>query len=161
MTDLLVEVEQLYWACSEAVDEGPLSDWPLSFTEDGTYRLVPRSNHDRGLPLATMWCEGRAMMRDRVYALEKANFYLARRWRHVLSPVHLVDPAPSLDVGGRLATRANFVVHETVGLRPTTVLATGQYRDVVTRDDDGCLRFAERLCLNESELVPNSLVFPL
>jgi salicylate 5-hydroxylase small subunit len=100
------------------------------------------------------------MMRDRVYALEKANFYLARRWRHVLSPVHLVDPGPTVEAGGRLVTRANFVVHETIGLRPTTVLATGQYRDVVTRDDDG-LRFVERLCLNESELVPNSLVFPL
>jgi salicylate 5-hydroxylase small subunit len=79
----------------------------------------------------------------------------------VVGPIH-VDGAPAeLAAGQRLTVRANFVVHETVGLRPTIVLATGQYRDVVVRDEDGCLRFAEKLCLNESELVPNSLVFPI
>lgn len=155
MTALAEEVADLCWRYTEAIDEGGLRDWPECFTEDGVYRLVQRANFDRGLPLATMWCEGRAMMRDRVYALESANFYLSRRIRHVVGAVHVAD------AGEVVTCRAGFAVYETVGLRPTTLLAVGQYRDEVVRDADGALRFRERLALNESELVPNSLVFPI
>jgi salicylate 5-hydroxylase small subunit len=41
------------------------------------------------------------------------------------------------------------------------VLSTGVYEDVVVEDSPGDLRFARRWCIYDSELVPNSIVFPL
>jgi len=146
-------VEALYWRYTEAIDEGPFSVWPECFTDDGVYRLVQRANLDRGLPLATLWCEGRAMMRDRVYALEHANVFLDRRVRHVVGPASIDEAA--------MTARANVAVYETVGLRPTTLVAVGQYRDVLAPDGAGGVLLQERLAVNEAELVPNSLVFPI
>lgn len=44
---------------------------------------------------------------------------------------------------------------------PTTVLNVGVYDDDVIRDDDGAMRFEQRWCVYDSELVPNSIVFPI
>lgn len=168
LRDLRDEVDDLFWRYAEALDEGPLDAWPDLFTEDGSYRVVPRSNFDRGLRLATMRCDSRAMMRDRVYALQSANFYVARRLRHVVGVprIEAIDGRPDA-----WTVRAAFSVFETLSLQPTAVLAVGEYRDVVVRDPAaaaadgadsvGALRFAERLVLNDSDLVPNSLVLPL
>jgi salicylate 5-hydroxylase small subunit len=43
---------------------------------------------------------------------------------------------------------------------PSTVFLVGRYYDRVV-DDDGALRFAERICVSDSTLVPTSLIFPL
>jgi salicylate 5-hydroxylase small subunit len=36
----------------------------------------------------------------------------------------------------------------------------GRYQDVVRRGPDG-LKFESRLCIFDSELVPNSLIYPI
>src|SRR6185436_15212245 len=45
---------QLYAEYAYAVDSGDWDLWPEFFVEDCRYRLVPRENHERGLPLATL-----------------------------------------------------------------------------------------------------------
>ena len=56
MTDpvLRSELEQLYGRYASCLDNGRVEEWPDFFVEDGSYTLIPRENHDRGLPLATM-----------------------------------------------------------------------------------------------------------
>ena len=65
----------LFAAYTDVLDEGPLEEWPMCFTEDATYRIVARENHVRGLPLALMLCESRAMMEDRVRAIQELSMY--------------------------------------------------------------------------------------
>ena len=48
---------QLHADYASAVDSGNWDLWPEFFTEDGVYRLQPRENHERGLPLASRICE--------------------------------------------------------------------------------------------------------
>ena len=41
---LRAEVEDLYARYAELLDEGPITDWPALFLEDGSYRVVTREN---------------------------------------------------------------------------------------------------------------------
>jgi salicylate 5-hydroxylase small subunit len=43
---------------------------------------------------------------------------------------------------------------------PSTVFLVGRHYDRVV-DDHGILRFAERICVADSTLVPTSLIFPI
>jgi anthranilate 1,2-dioxygenase small subunit len=152
---LRLEVEELYYDYVEALDEGELERWPEFFTEVCLYKIVPRENVERGLPLALMLCESRGMLRDRVAAIRQANVYAPRTWRHLLSNIRLKDQE-----GETLRVQANYAVFETLIDEETRLLNVGKYVDRIVRDG-GALRFAERLCIFDSVLVPGSLVFPI
>lgn len=149
------EIEELYLAYVDCLDEGPLERWPALFTADAVYRVVARENEERGWPLATLSCEGRPAIEDRVYAIEHTSFHVPRRQRHLLGPLRMVE-----DDGG-YRVEANYAVFETLPEEHSRPFSVGRYRDRIVRDADGALRFAEKLCLYDSALVPNTLVLPL
>jgi salicylate 5-hydroxylase small subunit len=103
-----------------------------------------------------MRCDSRAMMGDRVHALRRANFYLPRQTRHLVGPARI--RVTGID---RWTARSNYAVFETIAGESTTTLNVGVYDDVVIRDQDGEMRFERRWCVYDSELVPNSIVFPI
>ena len=57
---------QLHADYPAAVDSGEWDMWPEFFTDDCSYRLQPRENHERGLPLATLSFESKGMLLDSV-----------------------------------------------------------------------------------------------
>ena len=61
--DLRGLVDELYADYVGCLDDGDFERWPEFFTERCSYRIVPRENHDRGLPLAT-WVSGSARVYD-------------------------------------------------------------------------------------------------
>ena len=61
---------------------------------------------------------------------------------------------------GMLEVRANYLALETLQDELTRVFNTGQYRDKLVVED-GRLKFKEKLCIFDSLLVPNSLIYPL
>jgi salicylate 5-hydroxylase small subunit len=146
----------LYAEYAAAVDAGDWDRWPAFFTEDGVYRLQPRENHERGLPLATLAFDSQAMLRDRVYGIKETLFHDPYYQRHVVGAplVHCVDAL------GRLHCEANYAVFRTKLDGPSTVFNVGRYLDVVVRTAQG-LRFAQRLCVYDSEMVPNAIIYPI
>jgi len=58
-----------------------------------------------------------------------------------------------------LEVRANYVALETLQDELTRVFNTGQYRDKLVVEE-GRLKFKEKLCIFDSLLVPNSLIYP-
>jgi 3-phenylpropionate/cinnamic acid dioxygenase small subunit len=153
--ELRLAVEDLYAEYSAALDEERYEDWAALFTEDCLYRIVPRDNHERGLPLALMHCESRGMLLDRVVALRETSYYAPRALRHMVSGIRVAESAQS-----HLGGQANYVVLQTLPEQPTTVFNVGRYLDVIVREAAG-LRFRERLCVFDSILVPSSLIVPL
>ena len=140
------------FACyADILDEGPLDDWPQLFTEDATYRIVARENHVRGLPLALMLCESRAMMEDRVGAIQELSMYAPRVLRHVVSAVRERD----VD-----AVTASYAVFETPPEGDTRVFSTGRYLGRLALDD-GMVRFSELTVVYDTALIPTSLIYPL
>ena len=153
------EIQELYCAYTDALDQARYELWPALFTETCLYQVIPRDNFDRGLPLATTLCESRAMLEDRVTALRKTSMYAPRYVRHLVGHLriraeHEAEEAEAYQV------EASYAVFETRVETPTEILSVGRYRDRVVRDD-GALRFREKVCIYDSIVVPNSLVVPI
>ena len=151
-----VELSQLYADYAYAVDSGDWNLWPAFFIDDCSYRLVPRENHERGLPLATLAFESKGMLEDRVYGIRETLFHDPYYQRHVVGAprVHRVDD------DGTIHSEANYAVFRTKLSELSTVFNVGRYLDVVVRTDQG-LKFASRSVIYDSEMIPNSIIYPL
>jgi 3-phenylpropionate/cinnamic acid dioxygenase small subunit len=149
------EIDALYADYAEALDDNHLERWPGLFVEDCLYKVVPRENWDRGLPVALMLCESRGMLQDRVTAARNTAVYAPRSFRHLIGQFRIKEEAPD-----RLRVTANYVVFQTVIDDLTRILNAGKYLDLVVRTPEG-LRFKEKICVFDSVLVPNSLIYPV
>ncbi len=154
--ELFYELYDFYARYTEALDDGPLERWPEFFSEDCMYQIIPRDNYDRDLPVAIMRCESRDMIRDRVTAVNETMMYEPRYLRHHTTDIRIEEtPGPDITV------RANFSVIETLPDELPRILMSGRYLDRIVRSDDLGLQFKEKLCVFDSVLVPNSIVFPV
>lgn len=153
---LQLELEALYNRYAQLLDDGPLERWPDLFTEHCSYRVIPRDNHDAGLPLAIIRCDSRDMLRDRVRAVQETIMHEPRYLRH-----HITNVSASLSEDGPINVVAHYSVIEVLPDELPRILSVGRYLDVVVRSADGALRFLEKQVVYDSVLVPNSIVYPL
>jgi salicylate 5-hydroxylase small subunit len=153
--ELRARLADLYAAYDDALGEGDYERWPDFFTEACVYKIIPRENYDAGLPLALMQAESRGMLADRVAAIRKTTLYAPRLVRRLVSSIVL----RAIDSDG-MRLSANFALFQTMLNEPSQVFLCGRFYDRVV-DDAGVLRFAERLCVTDSTLVPTSLIFPV
>lgn len=138
-----------------AVDSGDWDRWCELFTEDCVYRLVPRENHERGFPLATLAFTSKGMLKDRGYAIRETLFHDPYYQRHVIGLPRLLAEEPGL-----LRAETNYAVFRTKLNGLSTVFNVGRYLDTVVTTDAG-LRFAEKLVIYDSEMIPNSIIHPI
>jgi salicylate 5-hydroxylase small subunit len=146
---------QLYADYASAVDSGHWDLWPELFTEQCVYRLQPRENHERGFPLATLSFTSKGMLKDRVYGIKETLFHDPYYQRHIVSM-----PAVRSTEGGQFRCEANYAVFRTKLSGASTVFNVGRYLDTVVRTPDG-FKFASRECIYDSELIPNSIIYPI
>ncbi|MBV7485634.1 aromatic-ring-hydroxylating dioxygenase subunit beta [Bordetella sp. BOR01] len=146
---------RLYTDYAAVVDAGQWQRWPEFFTDDCVYRIVPRENHERGFPLATLAFESKAMLQDRVYAISETIFHDPYYQHHVIGAPRIL----SAD-GRKIESEASYAVFRTKPSQPTTVFNVGRYLDVIEQTPQG-LKFVSRQCVFDSELIPNSLIYPL
>ena len=149
------EIDQLNAAYAAALDEKRFDDWPLFFVEDGHYKLQARENFDRGLPLALMALESQGMMKDRVYGVTQTIYHGPYYMRHVISPARVVSQQD-----GVICAEANYAVFRTKPGSVSEVYNVGRYIDTLVRAD-GALRFRSRLAVYDSEMILNSLIYPI
>ena len=154
-TELRLRLADLYAAYDAALDEGDWAHWPEFFTEDCLYQVLPRENYDSGLPAALIYAESRAMLADRIVALKNAMFFAPRIIRRLTGSVLLRAIEPD---GMRLA--ASFALLQTMLNEPSELLLCGRCYDRVV-EDDGTLRFAERICVTDATSIPTSLIYPI
>ena len=152
---LQLEIDQLNAAYAAALDEKRFDDWPGFFMEDGRYTVQARENFDRGLPLALIALESRGMMKDRVYGVTQTIYHAPYYTRHVVSPAQV-----TAQEGGLVRAQSNYAVFRTRPGDASEVYNVGRYIDEIVRTPDG-LKFASRLCVYDSEMVLNSLIYPV
>jgi len=148
-------LQQLYADYAIAVDTNDWDLWPEFFTDDCVYRLQPRENHERGFPLATLSFESKGMLRDRVYGIRETLFHDPYYQRHIVGV-----PVVRKVEDGRIESEANYAVFRTKLSEASTVFNVGRYIDVVVRTPEG-LKFASRQCIYDSEMIPNSIIYPI
>ena len=149
------ELSQLYARYAQAVSSSQWELWPEFFTEDCSYRLQPRENHERGFPLATLSFESKGMLKDRVYGIRETLFHDPYYQRHVVGAPVVLKAEP-----GRIESEANYAVFRTKLSELSSVFSVGRYIDVVVRTEEG-LKFASRQVIYDSEMIPNSVIYPI
>jgi salicylate 5-hydroxylase small subunit len=62
--------------------------------------------------------------------------------------------------GERIHAEANYTVIRTKFDGDSTILSVGYYSDDIVRTPDG-LKFQSRLCVYDSEMIANSIIYPI
>lgn len=145
----------LYADYAAVVDNNEWDKWPEFFTEHCVYKVQPRENYDRALPLATLSFESKGMLKDRVYGMTETIFHDPYYQRHVVGTPRVLRADHE-----RIEAQANYAVFRTKPDEMSTVFNVGRYIDVIRRTKDG-LRFESRLCVFDSEMIANSLIYPI
>lgn len=150
------ELTQLYGNYALALDAADWDAWPEFFIDSCVYKLQPRENHERGFPLATLAFDSRGMLKDRVYGIRETLFHDPYYQRHVVG----VPVVRKIDADGRIHSEANYSVFRTRLSKESTVFNVGRTIDEVVPTPQG-LKFASRLVIYDSEMIPNSLIYPI
>jgi salicylate 5-hydroxylase small subunit len=148
-------ITQLYADYASAADSGNWDLWPEFFIDDCVYRVQPRENHERGFPLATLSLTSKGMLRDRVYGIKETLFHDPYYQRHVVGTPVIREASPD-----RWRCEANYAVFRTKLSEASTVYNVGRTLDVVVRTPAG-MKFAVRECIYDSEMIPNSIIYPI
>jgi len=148
-------IQQLYADYASAVDSGHFDLWPEFFTEQCVYKLQPRENYERGFPLATLSLTSKGMLKDRVYGITETLYHDPYYQRHVVGA-----PVVRKIEEGRIYSEANYAVFRTKYDQESTVFNVGRYLDIIVQTSEG-FKFAERLCVYDSEMIPNSIIYPI
>lgn len=150
-------VQRLYNDYIEVVDTGRWDEWPEFFVSDCEYKIQPRENFDRGFKLATLALFSKCMLLDRVYGIKETLFHDPYYQRHIVS-------APSISIcpdSQVISAQANYAVFRTKADGESTVFNVGRYYDSIVPDESGKLKFLVRHCVFDSEMIPNSLIYPI
>ncbi len=147
-------IEELYADYVLALDGRDYDAWIDLFVEDCIYVVKARENEDRGLPLAALAFESKGMLRDRIYGITNTLFHEPYYQRHIVSSLRV----RAADDGYHVA--ANYLVCRTKAGELTELYNTGRYDDRIVTVD-GELRFAQKRAIYDSELIANSLIYPI
>jgi salicylate 5-hydroxylase small subunit len=145
----------LYSDYASAIDNNEWDKWPEFFTEECVYKVQPRENFDRAYPLATLSFESRGMLKDRIYGMTETIFHDPYYQRHVVGTPRVLHVDPE-----RIRSEANYAVFRTKPDEISTVFNVGRYIDSIRRTEAG-LKFESRLCVFDSEMIANSLIYPI
>ncbi len=148
-------IQALHTDYVHCIDDDRLEEWPDFFTEDGRYRVITRENHDLGLPVSLIYCDGRGMLADRISAMRTANVFEPHTYCHLVGMARVLESA-----GVEHHVRANFTVIRTMSDGAMSVFACGRYLDRVV-EDAGRLKLAERTVVLDSRRIDTLLVIPL
>lgn len=153
--EVRLDATELLYDYVHALDDGRYEDWLDFFTDSATYRIVARDNFDQGLPLSTMFCDGKGMMRDRVTALREALIYAPNYLRHIVSAIRIAGQDDD-----RYRLEANYVVFSTAHDQETRVFNAGKYFDECVYVN-GQMKLAKKLVVYDSLVIPGLLAIPL
>lgn len=157
MTDFSTyqQLTQLYADYAAAIDSEDWEKWADFFTEECEYKVQPRENYERDFPLATLALISRAMLQDRIYGIRETLFHDPYYQRHVVGLPRILKVE-----GDVIEAEANYAVFRTKLSQESTVFNVGRYLDRIRKTPQG-LKFESRLCIYDTEMIPNSIIYPI
>ncbi len=153
--DARIAIEDLYATYVALLDARDYEPWIELFVEDCVYQVKARENDERGFPLAALAFESKGMLRDRIFGISNTLFHEPYYQRHLVTNFRI-----RVDEGAGYSVGANYLVCRTKAGELTEVYNTGRFRDRVV-ELDGAFFFAEKRAIYDSELIPNSLIYPI
>jgi 3-phenylpropionate/cinnamic acid dioxygenase small subunit len=151
----LPRVWQLNADYARALDDDRLEDWPGFFVRDCLYKITSVDNHRLGMEAGLIYADSNDMLRDRVAALREANIYERQAYRHLVGMPALLGEA-----GGAIRAETPFLVVRIMRDGTMDLFATGRYLDLLV-EEEGALRFRERVVVCDSSRIDTLLAIPL
>lgn len=151
----LLEVAALNASYAQAIDDQNWEAWIDLFVDECIYKIQPRENFERGFPLCTLSLLSKGMLKDRAYGIKETLFHDPYYQRHVVS-----IPMIKRFENNVIYAEANYSVFRTKLSQETTVFNVGRYIDEICETDQG-LKFRSRICVYDTEMIPNSLIYPI
>ncbi len=153
--ELYLQLIQLYQDYAANVDQANWDAWIDMFTDDCTYRVQARENHERDLPMAALSLDGKGMLKDRIYGVTETIFHDPYMQKHIVSAPRIISQSAEL-----IEAEANYAVFRTKYDGIAQVFNVGRYIDRIRPTDEG-LRFESRLCIFDNDMILNSLIYPI
>lgn len=154
-TELLREVTDLIALHAELIDDDQLEAWPDLFVEDCHYSVLPRENADRGLPVATIFCDSRGMLVDRIVSLRRANIFPVHHYRHIISTSRIHEVRSDAVVA-----HTNYLVLQTRNTGRSFVYNAGKYVDEIVFSS-GKFLFRSKKAIFDTDLIDTLMVRPI
>jgi anthranilate 1,2-dioxygenase small subunit len=148
-------VNDLFTDYAWRLDNERFEKWLDLFTETATYKAIPRENVAQNLPAALILCENKAMIRDRIVALQEANKYNLHTARHLIGNLRFLAAGPD-----ELRVTANYALFQTNQDGQSRLFSVGTYDDLIVRDG-GAFKFQDKVVIIDTASVPTLLAVPL
>ncbi|PSJ37805.1 aromatic-ring-hydroxylating dioxygenase subunit beta [Zobellella taiwanensis] len=152
---LYLQVNQFYQDYAAVVDAEQWDAWCEMFTDDCLYRVQSRENYDQGLPLAALSLDSKGMLKDRIYGITETIFHDPYYQRHLVSAPRILTVDNDL-----IQSEASYAVFRTKSDGVSQVFNVGRYIDRLRQTRDG-LKLESRICVFDSEMILNSLIYPI
>jgi anthranilate 1,2-dioxygenase small subunit len=149
------KIVALQYAYARCIADDQLEHWPDFFADECLYKILPRENYERDMPLAIMMCDSKGMLQDRVRSLREASIYNIHYPLMQIANIEIVGRD-----SGVYEVRANYSAYQTNQEGESSVYSIGQYRDKIVFVDDQP-RFKEKIVILDTYNVPNLLAVPL
>jgi len=152
-------IDRFNAAYADVLDQRRFTEWPDCFVEAARYRVQARENAERGLPLCLLNFESQAMMRDRIVGATQTIYHAPYYTRHVIGPSRITHDGEGTEADP-IRAEANYAVFRTKPGATSEVYQVGRYVDAFVITDAGW-KLLERRCVYDSEMVLNSLIYPV
>lgn len=149
------QIDDLLAEYAHAIDDDRLEEWADFFTDECSYRMINRENHEKGRVIGIMDCSSKGMLRDRILALREANVYEPHTYRHILSATRITGHS-----GDVYSVETSFLVIRTMQEGDMSVFCTGKYVDEIVLDGDSP-KFRKRLVICDSNRIDTLIVIPI
>jgi salicylate 5-hydroxylase small subunit len=153
--ELRLDVQEFYFRYAECLDGGRLQHWPEFFLESCTYRVTTRRSLRLGPEEDLFSLTTRNTLRDRIIAIGQSEDYEPYTQRHTIANFRMQAASEE-----ELRVQANFQILRTYPERRTEFFASGFYDDRISLID-GRLNFRDKLCVLDSDVLPESLGYPI
>ena len=138
-----------------AIDNDELERWPLCFTEQCVYQIVPRTAFEQGHPIGIWYCDNRGMLEDRVSSIREVNVFEPHVYRHVIGPTEILE-----FIGGIYRAQTSYIVVRTMQDGEMSVFSAGRYVDEITVGKDRAL-LRQRIVVTDSARFDTLVAIPL
>ena len=125
------QINDFYMDYVHTIDDRDVRNWPSYFCENGRYQIITREGYEAGWPIGIMLCTSRAMMEDRMLALETANVFEPHSYCHILGPSRITQATDDAATQN-YAVRTNFSIVRTMQDGRMEQFAAGKYMDRLT-----------------------------
>jgi 3-phenylpropionate/cinnamic acid dioxygenase small subunit len=153
--ELRLDLQEFYFRYAECLDGGRLQQWPEFFLDACVYRVVTCRGLRLGPDGDLMKLSGKTSMRDRIVAVGQSEDFEPHLQRHYIANFRVQAAAAD-----ELRVQANFQVLRTFPDKGSECFLSGYCLDRVAVSA-GRFNFKEKLCVLDSDVMPQPFVYPI